>query len=96
MKKTLLEKSKNEIIALSPELRALWHAANNDWNGAHEIVQDETSPACASVHAFLHRVEGDFANARYWYSRAGRKPVTDITPHEELRRLIEELESSQG
>jgi hypothetical protein len=24
------------------------------------------------VHAHLHRVEGDLANAGYWYRRAGR------------------------
>jgi hypothetical protein len=24
------------------------------------------------VHAYLHRKEGDLANARYWYARAGR------------------------
>ena len=26
----------------------------------------------AWVHAYLHRREGDAANARYWYRRAGR------------------------
>ena len=25
----------------------------------------------AHVHAYLHRVEGDLGNARYWYRRAG-------------------------
>jgi hypothetical protein len=28
------------------------------------------------VHAWLHRIEGDAANAAYWYRRAG-KPVTE-------------------
>jgi hypothetical protein len=25
------------------------------------------------VHAYLHRKEGDLANAGYWYRRAGRE-----------------------
>jgi hypothetical protein len=30
------------------------------------------SSEAAWVHAHLHRVEGDLANARYWYERAGQ------------------------
>lgn len=56
---------------------ALWHAAHGDWHTAHELVQDEEGRAAAWVHAYLHRVEGDIANAGYWYSRAGQ-PRTDV------------------
>jgi hypothetical protein len=58
---------------LARPLRALWHAARGEWDRAHAVAQeDEADPACAWVHAHLHRVEGDLANARYWYRRAGR------------------------
>ena len=53
---------------------ALWHAARNDWHAAHEAAQSDDGPDAAWVHAYLHRVEGDLPNARYWYGRAG-KPV---------------------
>ena len=33
-------------------------------------------PDAAWVHAYLHRVEGDARNARYWYGQAGRKSAT--------------------
>ena len=33
---------------------------------------NESGRDAAWVHAHLHRVEGDDANARYWYRRAGR------------------------
>jgi hypothetical protein len=59
---------------LDPPLAALWWAARGNWDEAHKIVQDEDSPDAAWVHAFLHRVEGDFGNAGYWYGQAG-KPV---------------------
>jgi hypothetical protein len=58
----------------TPALRALWHGLRGDWKAAHEIVQAEDDRESAWVHAWLHRVEGDLGNARYWYSRAG-KPV---------------------
>ena len=56
----------------SDPLAALWWAAKGDWNRAHEIVMDVSSPEAAWVHAYLHRVEGDASNARYWYGQAGR------------------------
>lgn len=57
---------------LAPALRALWWAAKDDWDAAHKIVMDEAGADCAWVHAYLHRVEGDLANAGYWYAQAGR------------------------
>lgn len=36
---------------------------------AHEIAQDLVSPTGSFWHAILHRREGDFSNARYWYGR---------------------------
>ena len=61
---------------LSAALAALWWAGKNDWDKAHQIVMDEASADCAWVHAYLHRVEGDRANADYWYRRAHRAAET--------------------
>ena len=59
---------------MAAPLRALWWDAKGDWNGAHAQVQrDEGNPECDWVHAYLHRKEGDAANAGYWYRSAGRK-----------------------
>jgi hypothetical protein len=52
-------------------LTALWHAARGEWDTAHELAQTEKNLAGWWVHAYLHRVEGDLANADYWYKRAG-------------------------
>jgi len=56
----------------APALVALWWAAKEDWDRAHRLVMDEGGKDCAWVHAYLHRVEGDLENARYWYRRAGK------------------------
>jgi hypothetical protein len=65
---------------VAPALAALWWAGKDEWEKAHRIVMDEAGKDCAWVHAYLHRVEGDLANARYWYRQAQRpvptKPLT--------------------
>ena len=62
---------------LTPALLALWHAARGEWDASHGIVQQHEGEAgCDWVHALLHRIEGDAANAAYWYRRAGRPVAT--------------------
>ena len=62
---------------LNASLAGLWWAGKGDWDQAHRIVQDESSRDAAWVHAYLHRVEGDFGNAGYWYRQAGQPPAKD-------------------
>jgi hypothetical protein len=64
---------KKPPAGLAAALTALWWAGKNDWDRAHEIVMNEEGADCAWVHAYLHRVEGDLDNARYWYRRARRE-----------------------
>lgn len=44
----------------------------HDWQAAHPIVQEDESPLGCWAHGIVHMLEGDFANARYWYRRAQR------------------------
>ena len=61
---------------LAPPLTALWWAAKGDWDKAHTIVMGEEGADAAWVHAYLHRVEGDLPNARYWYGVARKSAAT--------------------
>ena len=54
-------------------LAALWWDARGDWARAHGLVDDLDTRDGMSVHAYLHRKEGDLSNADYWYSRAGKQ-----------------------
>jgi hypothetical protein len=72
---------------LSVLLRALWLDAKGDWGGAHGIAQDLTTPDGARIHAYLHRKEGDGANARYWY-RSARVTVENGSLEEEWEQLV--------
>ena len=52
---------------------ALEHLAAGDWQAAHELVQkDEDSALACWAHGIVHIMEGDLANARYWYRQANR------------------------
>ena len=63
--------------ALAAPLVALWHDARGEWAEAHRIAQDVEDLNGAWVHAYLHRKEGDPANAGYWYRRARQPDATD-------------------
>ena len=69
-------------------VRAIDLALAGDWNGAHAIVQqDETDPIFSWVHAVLHKIEGDAANARYWYRLAGQAYEAYADPKTELAAI---------
>ena len=71
-------------------LRALWHDAAGDWDEAHRIAQDVDDADGSWVHAYLHRKEGDAANAAYWYRRAGR-PASRLSLDDEWAEIAGEL-----
>jgi hypothetical protein len=59
--------------------RAVTLLERGDWKSAHEIVQaDEDSAAACWAHGIVHLMEGDVANARYWYRKAGRPFNQDL------------------
>lgn len=85
-------KAMNEPVNLSLPLSALWHDARGDWAKAHDICQQAKSQEGDWVHAYLHRKEGDFGNAGYWYARAGRPmPNADVTLEAEWEALVRAL-----
>lgn len=72
----LSTKAESPPAHVTGPLAALWWSAKGDWERAHAIVQSEATKEAAWVHAYLHRVEGDLSNARYWYAQAGRPAAT--------------------
>ena len=75
-----------------PALAALWHDAQGAWAKAHGLSQADEGAAGSWVHAYLHRKEGDLANARYWYARAGRTPpAKTVTLDAEREAIAREL-----
>jgi hypothetical protein len=75
---------------LSVPLTALWWDAKGDWARAHELVDELESTEGMAVHAYLHRREGSFSNADYWYQRAGRLYYRAVL-EEEWQALVDGL-----
>jgi hypothetical protein len=91
---------------MTPELRrelraAVARALTGDWQAAHLVAQDhEDQPLANWIHAVVHRMEGDLANAGYWYRRCGRPLREKVTTEAELREIEAALradgESKEG
>lgn len=62
--------------------QAVWFALHGRWDEAHAIAQDDLTDIGAWIHAWLHRIEGDFGNAAYWYRRAGHPVYTGLIKDE--------------
>jgi hypothetical protein len=85
----------------------LW---NESLEPSHIISQEITSPTGSYWHGLIHRMEGDFSNAKYWFTDARHHPISTqlVTglrgyltgeklaelDHETLRSKLEVLVSS--
>ena len=76
--------------SLSAYLKSLWYDGKGDWEKAHTIIQDIEDTTAAWVHAYLHRKEGDAANAAYWYRRA-RRPIATGALDDEWESIVAAL-----
>ncbi len=67
--------------------RILELSQTGDWDKAHQSVQPYSDELSCLIHAYLHRLEGDISNARYWYRQAGQA-MPDNTLEQEFTRLM--------
>ena len=65
----------------NPEL-AMWYSLNNNWENAHKIIQVIDNKIASWIHAYLHRLEGDMNNAKYWYKKANKTPSNESFQNE--------------
>lgn len=75
---------------LPEALQALWYDKKGDADKAHQIVQNASDTDSAWVHAYIHRKEGDFSNARYWYRRTKRSEFKEDL-HQEWEQIAKYL-----
>ena len=72
---------------VSKYLNILWYDAKGKWDIAHNLAQAIYTRDGSRLHAYLHRKEGDLANASYWYSNADTElPITSL--NEEWEELL--------
>ncbi len=85
--------SDSELPAgLSLAQQALWLTKADRWHDSHDLCEDVPEPGGSWIHAYLHRVEGDLANASYWYHRAGKEmPPAGVTLDQEWGQIAAAL-----
>jgi hypothetical protein len=66
----------------------------SDWPAAHRLVQDLDEPLACRIHGLVHRIQGDLADSRYWYSRAGSKLDEARRIEDEIDELRRDLKAS--
>lgn len=78
----LSEQIKHFADGLPPlAISGLWLLAG-DLDRSHCISQNDSSAEGSFWHGIMHRREGDYSNAKYWFRRVGEHPV--------IARLAEE------
>lgn len=81
-----------EPTGLNVTERALWLARAGRWDEAHDLCGEVPEPTGSWIHAWLHREEGDYGNACYWYARAKRQaPPAEASLDEEWFDIAREV-----
>ena len=71
--------------------KVLFHLRKSEWDKAHAIVMTMRDKLAFRIHGLVHRVEGDFENARYWYGRASVPLTRSLRLAAELKKIESEL-----
>lgn len=66
----LFPRSRNAEVAYSALLLVF-----GDWEGSHDLTNDDESPEGCYLHAIIHRIEPNPANSSYWLRQLGRHPL---------------------
>ncbi|EMI57898.1 hypothetical protein [Rhodopirellula sallentina] len=71
-----LQTQSGQIPAPPLVVSGLWLLAG-DLDRSHSISQNEPSAQGSFWHGIMHRREGDYSNAAYWFRRVRSSPVFD-------------------
>ncbi|MFD0678119.1 MULTISPECIES: hypothetical protein [unclassified Paenibacillus] len=61
--------------AYASSVKAGLHLLNESLDKSHELSQDIHNPTGSYWHGIMHRMEGDYSNAKYWFRQVGAHTV---------------------
>ncbi|XID93225.1 hypothetical protein ACF3MZ_01410 [Paenibacillaceae bacterium WGS1546] len=64
-----------EGMAAAAAYKAALHLWNDSLAAAHDLVEHLATSTGAAIHGIMHRREGDYDNAKYWFRRADEHPA---------------------
>lgn len=64
----------DELVGSPCQQAGVWLYVD-DLEESHAISQSHEDPLAAYWHGIMHRREGDFGNAKYWFRRAAPYPI---------------------
>jgi hypothetical protein len=71
-----------------------------DLDAAHKIAQQyESDPIADTIHAIIHRREGDYGNSIYWWRRVGSYVPTGVAtvyPNSDPVAFVRAAEAGAG
>lgn len=67
----------------------------DDLQRSHTVSQTLTSATGNFWHAIVHRREGDFSNAKYWYDKVGHHPVIEEMGYDPIS-FTDDCQADQG
>jgi len=88
---SLRKAMKSSKVPLGGNIEALLYLRIGQMEPSHSNVQDAQRSIGAYIHGVLHRMEGDYWNAKYWFDR-----VRDPRLLDRIRDLIREFSHAQG
>ncbi len=70
-----LSGGRTDAVPTAVAYLAALHLWNDSLGKAHDLVERLGTPTAMLLHGIIHRREGDFDNANYWFRRAGSHPA---------------------
>lgn len=77
----------NYNISAAQSVKAGLYLWNESLNASHDLSQDIANPTGSYWHGLMHRMEGDYSNAKYWMRQTRAHPVFAVVQ----RRVTEWL-----
>ncbi|MFK7692165.1 hypothetical protein [Paenibacillus sp. HJGM_3] len=100
-----------ERLAYALAVKAGLHLLNESLDRSHTLSQDIHTSTGSYWHGIMHRMEGDYGNAKYWFRMVGSHPVypelfeqaggymrseTEMVASSTLKKLLDRLLAGNG